>query len=185
MPPDDEMDETGAEEAFAQALAQASPTQPKRSPGTRLVDIAYEAEIKLFHTPDGESFAVVPVPAREHRETWAVRSSGFRQWLRRLFHLTTKIAVNNQAVEEAIATLESHALFEGDEHRVHLRLAEWEGRLYLDLCDQSWRAVEITPDDWQVLDQSPVHFKRTRGMRALPMPVRDGFTQRPAQLPDR
>jgi energy-coupling factor transporter ATP-binding protein EcfA2 len=172
MPLDDETeedDETKAAQAFVAALKAAG---ARRSTATRLVDMAYAADIELFHTPDREPFAVIP--ADGHRETWPIRSSGFRLWLRRLFHLTTDTTANKQAVEEALATLESHAQFEGDEQPVHLRLAEWEGRLYLDLCDQSWRAVEITPDDWRVLDQSPVHFKRTRGMHALPMPVRGG-----------
>jgi len=164
MPPDDKI-----EAAVVQAISTA--LRPP-STATRLVNMAYGADIELFHTPDRESFAVIP--ADGHRETWPVRSSGFRLWLRRLFHLTTDTTANNQAVEEALATLESHALFEGDKQPVHLRLAEWEGRLYLDLCDPSWRVVEITSDDWQVLDQSPVHFKRTRGMHALPMPVRGG-----------
>jgi hypothetical protein len=155
-----------------QTEAVASPKVPKRSTATRLVDMAYGAGIELFHTPDRESFAVMP--ADGHRETWPVRSSGFRLWLRRLFHLSTDTTANSQAVDEAVATLESHALFEGDEKPVYLRLAESEGRLYLDLCDRSWRAIEIAPGGWRVLDQSPVRFKRTRGMHALPMPVRDG-----------
>jgi hypothetical protein len=170
MPPDDEITDAPIEVEFVRALrvAQAAPKQ--RSIATRLVDMAQEAGIELFHTPENESFAVVSVDG--HRETWPVRSSGFRLWLRRLFHLSTDTTANNQAVEEAVATLESHALFEGDEHPVHLRLAEWEGRLYLDLCDRSWRAIEIAPGGWRVLDQSPVYFKRTKGMHALPMPVR-------------
>jgi hypothetical protein len=37
------------------------------------------------------------------------------------------------------------------EQVVHTRVAEHVGRLYLDLADERWRAVEIGPDGWQVI----------------------------------
>ena len=44
----------------------------------------------------------------------------------------------------------------------------------IDLCDEFWRAVRVTPHGWQVLDHSLVLFNRTRSMRALPEPQRGG-----------
>src|SRR4029453_6216375 len=85
-----------------------------------------------------------------------------------------KTTANSQAVEEALATLEGQALFDGGEEAGHLRLAEWEGGLYLDLCDRAWRVVEIGPGGWRVCAQSPVRFKRTRGMQPLPIPEGGG-----------
>jgi hypothetical protein len=32
---------------------------------------------------------------------------------------------------------------------VHIRTAAHEGRIYLDMADDRWRAVEIGPDGWQ------------------------------------
>jgi hypothetical protein len=37
------------------------------------------------------------------------------------------------------------------EQVVHTRVAEHVGRLYLDLADERWRAVEIGPDGRQVI----------------------------------
>ena len=55
-----------------------------------------------------------------------------------------------------------------------MRVAEQDGRIYLDLADESWRAVEIGADGWQVIMCPPVRFRRTAGMLPLPIPVRGG-----------
>jgi hypothetical protein len=44
-----------------------------------LIELAAAAE--LFHTPDGTGFADIDV--NRHRETWPIRSKGFRRWLTR------------------------------------------------------------------------------------------------------
>lgn len=146
--------------------------KPKKSVATLLVDYAHAAGVELFHTPLGVPFANVATDS--HHETWPVRSAGFRLWLRRLYFRTTRAAVGTQAVEDALATLEGQALFDGEQDDVHLRLAEWEGALYLDLADPLWQAVEITPAGWTIRARSPVRFRRPNGMEALPMPLRGG-----------
>ena len=45
--------------------------------------------------------------------------------------------------------LEARAQSDGPERAVHVRIAEDAGRIYLDLADDRWRAVEIGPDGWQ------------------------------------
>jgi hypothetical protein len=47
---------------------------------------------------------------------------------------------------------------------------EAAGRVYLDLGDPAWRAVEIGPEGWHVQARPPVKFMRTDAMRALPEP---------------
>ena len=42
--------------------------------------------------------------------------------------------------------------------------------LYLDLADPEWRVVQIDRTGWRVLPESPVRFRRPRGMHALPAP---------------
>ena len=50
-----------------------------------LIDLAGEAD--LFHAPDGTGYADVSVEG--HRETWPIRSKGFRRWLTRRYYLET------------------------------------------------------------------------------------------------
>ena len=55
-----------------------------------------------------------------------------------------------------------------------LRVNQHGGKLYLDLGDPEWRAVEIDPDGWRIVDHAPVPILRTRRTRALPCPVANG-----------
>ena len=145
--------------------AQATLTQ-----ANRLLSLA-EA-IELFHTPDGEAFATVVV--NEHKENWPLKSNQFRQWLLRGYFTKTKGAPQSNAVQEALGILESRARFDGAERPVFLRVAEKDGKIYLDLCNAQWEAVEIDGKDWRILPESPVQFRRARGMAALPLPTRGG-----------
>jgi hypothetical protein len=60
---------------------------------------------------------------------------------------------------------------------VHVRVGGLDGRLYLDLCDETWRAVEIDATGWRVIDTPPVRFRRAAGMKALPVPVAGGLVE--------
>jgi hypothetical protein len=57
---------------------------------------------------------------------------------------------------------------------VHVRVAGHEGKLYLDLADAGWRAVEIDTDGWRVVSSPPVRFRRAPGMLPLPEPMPGG-----------
>jgi len=144
----------------------------QRSVATVLVELAQEAE--LFATPDAEPTPYADVPADGHREVWQVRSSGFRRWLTARFFAATGGVPGTQAFEEALRTIEALAVAGDDRRPVHVRVAGHGGRVYLDLCDPSWRVVEIAPTGWRVLQRSPVAFRRTRGMLPLPEPERGG-----------
>lgn len=143
------------------------PKSPRQSQATRLVETGMEAS--LFHTPDGEAYAVIQV--RDHRETWSLRSKGFRRWFaRRFFELEHK-APSSQALQDALSVLEGHALYEGAEQTVHTRVGEHDGKVYLDLVNDRWQVVEISNQGWRVTDTAPIYFRRTRGMLALPYPM--------------
>lgn len=144
----------------------------RRSVATVLVELAQEAE--LFATPDAEPTPYADVPADGHREVLQVRSSGFRRWLTARFFAETGGVPGTQAFEEALRTIEALAVDGDDRRPVHVRVAGHGGRVYLDLCDPSWRVVEIDPTGWRVLQRSPVAFRRTRGMLPLPEPERGG-----------
>src|SRR5262249_4862714 len=64
--------------------------------------------------------------------------------------------------------------FEGPTSQIHLRTAGYNGKIYLDLCDEQWRAVEIDAKGWRVVDVPPGRFTRARGMLPLPIPVQGG-----------
>lgn len=135
-----------------------------------LIDLAQSAE--LFHTPDTTGYADVNVNG--HRETWPIRSKGFRRWLVRGYFLATQGAPNSEALQSALSTIEAKAHFESPERIVHIRVGEHGGKLYLDMADETWRAVEIDTTGWRVVSDPPVRFRRSAGMQPLPVPIKGG-----------
>jgi len=99
----------------------------------------------------------------------------FRRWLARQYYLFNEQRVpGSQAIHDAVGMLEGEALFDGLEYPVFVRTAEADGNIYIDLCDSSWRAVELSPEGWRVIAVPPVRFRRAKAMLALPEPKHGG-----------
>jgi hypothetical protein len=144
--------------------------EEEQSQATLAANMAIEWD--LWHTPAKEAYATIPID--DHLETWAVRSQTFKRYLAMRFFDEEGKAMNSDALSAAINLIEAKALFEGETHPVHVRVAECDGNIYLDLCNAAWQVVEITAEGWQVIDESPVRFRRSRGMLALPAPQPGG-----------
>jgi len=126
---------------------------------------------QVFHAPDGKCYATIPV--NRHEETWPVRSKRFRGWLQRAYYRDQNKPAPSQAMAETLGLVEARAL-DGPEQPVHVRVAEHEGRIYVDLADHEWRAVEVDSTGWRVVPRAPVKFHRASGMLALPEPQTGG-----------
>jgi len=145
--------------------------------------IALAEGIDLWHTPEGETFATVVVDS--HKENWPIRSKTFKEWLSFQYYLATLIgsedgqgqAPGAQALHDTLTVLAGKALFEGLECPVFTRLGEYRDSIYLDLTDNLWRVVEVTPSGWSVISSPPIKFRRTRGMLALPEPMPGGTVE--------
>src|SRR5215467_7339242 len=66
---------TALDEAIAEESGDAGGRGPKQA--DILIELAQSAA--LFHAPDGTGFADLDI--KGHRETWPVRTKGFRRWL--------------------------------------------------------------------------------------------------------
>jgi hypothetical protein len=126
----------------------------------------------LYHAPDGTGYADLRISG--HRETWPVRSKGFRLWLVRQYYERTSGSPSSEAMKSALGTVEAKAHFDGRELVANLRVAALGEKLYLDLADESWRAVEIDAEGWRIATEPPVRFRRAAGMLPLPEPIGGG-----------
>ena len=149
-----------------------SKTGAKKSQATRLVELALESGAEFWHDFDGRPFASVPIHG--HRQHHSLTSRVMKDWLSALYYFKTGNAIGGQALADAISVLRAEATFHGSAYQTHVRMAEFEGRIYLDLCDESWRSVEINVDGWRVVEDPPVRFRRARAMLALPIPEAGG-----------
>ena len=127
---------------------------------------------ELFHGPDRRSY--ISIPVKKHRETYLVESAEVRKWLRSQFFRAYRRAVNDAALDGAVKTLDAMALYECSERPVFIRVGQHEGKIYLDLANDDWQAMEVTVDGVRLLNDPPVRFRRTPGMGRLPYPAADG-----------
>jgi hypothetical protein len=157
---------------------QVSAGEKAKSGGTRpsqaqlLVALAEGDE--LFHSEQGDvGYATISV--KDHRETWPLRSTGYRRHLVRRFYAVYKKPPGAQALTDALGVLESKAQFDGPQQSVVLRVGgDGDTVVYLDLANDRWEAVEITAIGWRVVGDPPVKFRRSRGMLPVPHPVPGG-----------
>jgi hypothetical protein len=152
--------------AYAVSEKKTSAVQPANQAG-RLVALAKDAEI--FHTPDGHVYATFR--NGDHRETWSIRSKGFKNWLGYRFYMAMGKPPGSQALQDALGTLEAKGQYDGTERLVFLRTAAMAGNMYIDLANHRWEVIEIAPSSWSVIADPPVRFIRTRNMQPLPHPV--------------
>jgi hypothetical protein len=130
------------------------------------------SKAKFWHSADGTAF--VDIHVEKHRETWPLRSRNFKLWLGRQYHESRRSAPNSDAVQSALNVLEAISRFDGPELPVSVRIAEANGKIYIDLGTRDWLAIEIDADGWRIVDEPPVHFRRSKGMLPLPVPKHNG-----------
>jgi hypothetical protein len=158
--------------ALDDAIAEENGDTGGRGPTQADILIGLAQTAELFHTADGSGFADLDING--HRETWPIRGKGFRRWLARRFFEETGGAPSSEALQSALNVIEAKAHFDAPERQVHIRVGGLDGRLYLDLGDETWRAVEMDAAGWRVIDNPPVRFRRASGMKPMPIPVRGG-----------
>src|SRR5262249_50006612 len=104
-------------------------------------------------------------------EIWPVESSKFKKILARNYYKNTGQIINRNSLADAITTLAGLACHDGNEEQVFLRVARYGEDILIDLGDLKWRVVLVTPDGWQILNESPVAFVRSGSMQPLPEPM--------------
>ncbi len=136
-----------------------------------LIKIA-TANAFLFHDETKDGFAQIEING--HKETHSLQSKFFRQWLIRKYYEQTERSPNSEAVRQALGLIEAKAVFDGPEHKLHLRIAEHDGAIYYDLANDNWQAVKVTADGWQVINDPPILFRRFKNTAAQVLPEPGG-----------
>jgi hypothetical protein len=145
------------------------------SEGAKQADVLIKlarAKAKFWHSVDGTAF--VDIHVERHRETWPVRSRNFKLWLSRQYYESRRSAPNSDAVQSALNVLEAISHFDGPRLPVSVRVADANAKKYIDLGTADWSAIEIDANGWRIVDEPPVHFRRSKGMLPLPVPNHNG-----------
>lgn len=126
----------------------------------------------LFHSEDQTAYADLCIYGA--RVTCAVISKKLESFLTQRYFETTGKAPRSDALKEAQSTLSAHAQFCSPCRKIHRRVARLDGKVYIDLGDEAWNAIEIDSSGWRVTAVAPVRFIRSSASKALPVPVREG-----------
>jgi hypothetical protein len=140
------------------------------SQATLLVRLALQ-RYRLGQSENEEPFAVPvggPNVARMLRGTKSLRAE-----LSRLYYQTCGATPASNSLTDALLVLEGRAMMSPPEP-VAVRVARSGAALVLDLAHDDGTVVVITPGKWQLTKASPVLFRRTKAMAALPRPVHRG-----------
>ena len=138
--------------------------------GDRLLEIGKTPT--YFHTADKIAYADIWIEGNRH--TYPLCSKAFRFWLSGEFYKQEGTGISSQTLKDTLNTLEAIAIFEGENHEVHLRTAEYQGKIYLDLGTPDWKAIEVDTQGWRIINEPPVRFWRPDSLLPLPYPVEGG-----------
>jgi hypothetical protein len=137
-----------------------------------LLDLLKAKNLELFHTRMDECYAALQVNG--HREVWALDSKRFSQLCQGLYHNAKKEVLLPQEFRMVTELLQHKALSEGEERPVFVRVAGFNGAIYLDMCNPDWQVIEVTAKGWRIIPQSPVYFVRSKSMNQLAPPEPNG-----------
>jgi len=137
-----------------------------------LVSLAVNLGIELFN--DGDSNAFATFQHTGSAVASPVKSDAFKQWLRHQAYVVMGKAVNSTPLMEAVATLETKALFDGSEYPVFARVAGDDKNVIIDIGAADGRVVKIDNTGWSVEAGSRLKFVRGAGFDALPTPEKGG-----------
>lgn len=171
-------DAAGGVATDAEKLSLRDAEGRRKSQATLMIELA--SGLELFKDHQEKGYAIVPVGVA--KQVLPIRSKAFHAHLEHELYKLTKKGAGGQAKQDAVDTLDAKARFEGTTRDVFIRVAATSDAVYLDLCDEQWRVVEIRASGWQVLDESPVMFVRRQDMKALPVPLSGGGTEQLRQF---
>ena len=128
------------------------------------------ASISPFHTPQQVPYATVRHGDR--RDNCTLKSKKFKAFVFRLHYKTYGRSLKSRDFRELLEHLESVALFDSPEYAVHIRVAEHDGNIYVDLANPKGQVVKVTSEGWSIITSAdcPVKFIRSPRMRPMAVP---------------
>lgn len=145
-----------------------------------IIGTAEQAGAELLHDEMGEPFISFP-GQQGGRVNMPVRSRETEDRLRHNYFKAKSKPPANNAVREALDHLAARARFGPPMERTDIRVASREGAVFVDLGDDTNRAVRITAKVWEIVDAPPVRFLRPHGAVGVLPPLEQGFE--PERLP--
>jgi hypothetical protein len=144
-------------------------------PRDKIIKAVLDEGVTFWRDADGDGYATVPSAGRIER--YRVRSTAFRNVVRRIYgdafpsKFGTPGAISDTAWREARASFEAMG-FRGEVRSPDVRLCQTEdGTIWIDLGDPSWQLARVDAKGWRIVKSADVPLIRPDGVRALPEPT--------------
>lgn len=133
-----------------------------------LLELVGDVGVAFFHSDTNDCYAVIPVG--KHQEVWSLESRNFNVWLHKLYYDNIGKPVGNEAVGRVLLVLTAKALFDNpDPVTLSTRVATHDSAFWYDLAHPEWKAVKVTGDGWNIVDNPPILFHRYNHQKAQTM----------------
>lgn len=150
----------------------ATRTEGRESQADSLVKLALANAKVLFHDDRGVPY--IQLHKSDVSITCRLRSREIKSWLAGLLWKTYEKAPNQEALGSAINVLDAQCQ-EGPLHKLYNRIAPGQnGSIWIDMADEKCRAIHITREGWQIVDNPPILFRRYSHQKPIPEPVKGG-----------
>jgi hypothetical protein len=150
----------------------------KPSKGEQIAE--FEAEFRLFHTPDRQPFARVPRsgPEGDYHACVNCKSDELALWITNNIYQASGEPPSSTKVNEMLNALLARALFGSPREKAYIRFApEPSGGVIIDLAQENGKCVVVNAEGVRILKTAPVNFCRPAGMLPLPDPKFGGNPQ--------
>lgn len=156
-----------------EAKDNVKPIKKKRlSQADKLVKLCLLNNPVLFH--DQHRTPHARIQQNDVNVTLKIRSRAFKAWIANLLWQHEEKAPGNEGIHGALNVLEAKALFEGNEYHLWNRVAPAADGIWIDKADEKWRAIKVTAEGWEIVDQPPILFKRYNHQLPLTEPKHGG-----------
>lgn len=144
----------------------------RESQSDKLLRLVTGQNCVLFHDQFKEPQARFFI--EDHWEVWKARSKQFKRWLGYLLWETERDAPTSETISTVLNVLEARALYKGEMLTLENRIAWHEDAIWYDLGDRRCRAVRITAQGWELIEEPPILFRRFAHQEAQAVPEKGG-----------
>lgn len=156
---------------YKQRVADAK--SDRTNPAAAIIEIAQKNGLKLFKNASKRGYASFQEGG--HAEIWPIESSNFSGWLiRKCYDGGNGFIPSAEALASTIRTLNALS-YDEELVTLDLRVAQYDGSIWFDLCRDDWKVVRINPsiepNGWEIIDAPKHLFWRSISMLETPEPV--------------
>ncbi|MGH9365052.1 MAG: bifunctional DNA primase/polymerase [Thermoanaerobaculia bacterium] len=164
---------------IASSLAKYESGDPEPEAKDSVTDMCIEIALRceLFCDDRGDTYAAWEDKDGVRRVVRIGGKAGGRDFCRYIsyeFFKENGKGAASHVINTAVSVADANAARDGARHPLDVRFQVNDGAVWLDLCDDRWRAIKVTAEGWEVVDRPPYLFRRFPHQLPLPVPTRGG-----------